>query len=133
MNNDQFNEDIDPELEEDKMKLEIDNRAKGVDRLVRQRLNGILRKNEDQLLLDDKKFLKARASYLTKAQREEYADIINADYSEGAELAPQEPAEPKLEDLTRPELDEKARVLGVEKPEELPNKKAVIEAIRHNQ
>lgn len=127
-----FNEDTDLEAEEDKIKLEIAKREKDTDREIRTRLQTILRKNEDQLLLEDKKFLKARASYLSKAQREEYANVISASYYNETGV-PQAVVPPALEDLTRPELDDKARALGVEKPEELPNKKAVIEAIKHNQ
>ncbi len=129
----QFDDELDLEQEEDKIKLEIARRQQTTEKQIVTRLRKILRKNEDQLLLDDKKFLKARASYLSKGQREEYADIIAADYSGQASQEPTVPAEPKLEDLTRPQLDEKARELGIEKPEELPNKGAVIEAIKHNQ
>lgn len=133
MNDNQFDDDLDLEEEEDKIKKEISKREKDTDRAIRVRLQKILRKNADQLLLDDKQFLKARASYLTKSEREDYADVINADYSPEGQEAESAPGEPKLEDLTRPELDEKARELGIDKPEELPNKKAVIEAIQHNQ
>ena len=128
-----FNDDLDLEQEEDKIKLEIAQRERDTDRRIKSRLNKILRKNENQLLFDDKQFLKARASYLTKGQREEYADIINADYSGQASEEPKVPGEPKLEDLSREELDAKASELGIDKPEELPNKKAVIEAIKNNQ
>lgn len=133
----QFDDDeLDLEEEQDKMKLEIARREKDTMRVVAIRLRKILRKNEDQLTLEDKKFLKARASYLTKGQREEYAHIINADYSgqksEEAQV-PKEPETPKLEKMTRPDLEAMARDLGIGAPEELPNKDALIAEIKKYQ
>lgn len=132
----QFEEDQDLEQEEDKIKLEIAKRERDTDRAVRQRLQKILRKNEDQLLLEDKKFLKARASYLSKGQREEYADIINADYSKDKveePQAPQEPEAPKLEKMNRTDLEKMASDLGIGAPDQFPNKDALIAEIRKYQ
>jgi len=131
MNNNQFDEEFDLEEEQDKMKLKIGQRERDANRAIRIRLHKIMRKEEGQLLLEDKKFLKARASYLTKGQREEYAKIIKANYyipEKGAE-----PVEPQLEDLTRIELDKKALELGIEEPHKLKNIASVVEAIKEAQ
>lgn len=122
-----FNEDIDPEQEVDKIKVEIDKREHDTDKKIRKVLDVILRKNLESILPEEKAFLKARQSYLTKAQREEYADIINANYSNNV------PVVPKLEDETRSTLEKKALELGIKDPDKLPNKNAVIEAIRKAQ
>lgn len=66
----------------------------------------------------DKDFLRARRSYLTKAELAEHDEIIN------------EKTEPALEDLTRSELDQKGYDLGIEDPEGYPNKTELIAAIR---
>lgn len=122
-----FNEDIDPEQEVDKIKVEIEKRERDTDRKIRKVLDGILRKNLENILPEEKAFLKARQSYLTKGQREEYAEIINGNYSGVAPVAP------KLEDQTRATLEKQALELGIKDPDKLPNKNAVIEAIRKAQ
>lgn len=131
-----FDDEMDLEEEQDKMKVEIQTRENDTMRKVAKRLKKILRKNEDQLTLDDKKFLKARASYLSKGQREEYAEIIKADYSkQKGDEKPEasEPEEKPLEKRTRDELNAMALELGIGAPEELPNKDAVIEEIKKYQ
>ncbi len=62
--------------------------------------DNLLRKPQDQFSEDDKAFLRARRTYLTKAQAEEFAPII--------EEAPQEP------ELTVVQLKEKLTELNVE-------------------
>ncbi len=65
--------------------------------------DNLLRKPQDQFSEDDKAFLRARRGYLTKAQVEEFAPIL--------EEAPQEPTEPEL---TVAQLKEKLTELNVE-------------------
>ena len=127
----QFDDELDQDVEEDKIKLEIAKREKETHKLVSRRLRKILEKAMASLTIDDKKFLKARASYLSKAEREEYAEIISADYSDHAPVDETVAlAEPKLEDLSRPALEARAKELGIGESEAFPNKKVLIEEIK---
>lgn len=126
----QFDDELDQDVEEDKMKLEIAKREKETHKLIVRRLRKILEKAQTSLTIDDKKFLKARASYLSKSEREEYADVIAADYSDHPPVDETVAlAEPKLEDLSRTALEARAKELGIGEPEAFPNKKALIEEI----
>lgn len=107
--------------EDDKMAVEIEKRRIETEKKIYFALKNILRKPIANLTVDDKKFLKARKSYLTKAELQEYDEVLN----ERVEGSP----EPKLEDLTRTQLEEKALALGIAEPEKLANKAAIIEAI----
>jgi len=131
--NNNYDEDLDLELEEDKIKVAISKRETATEKKIMKRLSSIVRKSPSLLTLDDKKFLKARASYLTKADRVEYADIIEADYSkvtddEGANITG-ESEEVLNEKMSRGELEAKALALGLENLEQYPNKKSLIDAI----
>lgn len=68
---------------------------------------------------DDKAFLQARQSYLSKAEREEY----------GLELAEDLNGTGTSEEETRAELEQRAIVAGVPHPEKLKNKKEILQAI----
>lgn len=116
--------------QQDKMALEIEKRAEETEAKVIRILNRLVRKPIETLNLEEKRFLKARASYLSKADREAYAEVINMDLSNEAIDAPKEK---ELIEYTRKELDQKALDLGVENPQDLPNKQAVIDEIRKNQ
>lgn len=114
--------------DDDKMTLEIEKRRTETEKKIYFALKAILRKNHDSLTLEDKQFLQARKSYLTKAELQEYADVLAENVFGNAGPAPK--VEKKLEDYTRPELEEMARELGVVEPDKLPNKAAVADAIR---
>lgn len=126
-------DDLDLETEQDKNKLAISKRENDTEKAIARRFRDIFKKDISQLVLDDKKFIKARASYLSKAEREEYADIINADYSGQTTDEPQKPSEPKLETLNREQLEAKATALGIGDPASFPNRKSLIEAIQKYQ
>ena len=108
--------------EDDKMAVEIEKRRIETEKKIYFALKTILRKPIANLTVDDKKFLKARKSYLTKAELQEYDEVLN-EKVEGS-------VEPKLEDLTRTQLEEKALALGIAEPEKLANKAAIVEAIK---
>lgn len=116
--------------QQDKMQLEIEKRAEETEAKVVRILSRLVRKPIETLTIEEKRFLKARASYLSKADREAYAEVIDMDLSHEAVNAP---AEKDLSEYTRKELDAKALALGVVEPELLPNKQAVIDEIRKNQ
>lgn len=102
---------------------EIDKRRVDTEKEMYDILGEITRKNPKTLTVDDKRFLQARRSYLSRGQQDEYKDILN-------EKLPRPDQEEEEEvELTRSELDEKARQLGIEEPEKLPNKAAVTAAI----
>lgn len=107
--------------DENSMEVAIERRRVETEKAIFYRLKKILAKSPAQLNDDERKFLKARVSYLTKAEKEEWDEVLN------------ETTEPQLEELTRKELDAQARELGIDNPEELPNKTEVIEAIRRLQ
>lgn len=121
-------EDIDPS---DQQALEIQKRIDDNDKAVMKILRAIFKKPESLLTKDDKAFLQARVSYLTKAQREEYKTVLAEDLHQGGERAAQDDSQPRpLEQMNRVELEEKARELGIPNPEEFANKKAVLEAVK---
>lgn len=62
-------------------------------------------------------------------------DAYNAQLEKGDKPATEssDDSEAQLEKHSRPELDEMARELGVDEPEKLPNKAAVITAIEAKQ
>lgn len=105
------------------MTREIDKRRFETDKEINDTLNKIVRKGPKGLTLDDKRFLQARRSYLSRVDFEEFEEVIN-------EKLPRPDGQNEAEEeLTRIELDTKARELGIEDPEKLPNKKAVQDAI----
>ena len=85
-------------------------------------IHAILRKSKDQLTRDDIGFLKARSTYLSNSEREEYKDVLATDLASIPATS--------IDDMTRKELDSKALSLGIDEPEKLPNRQAVIDAIR---
>lgn len=119
------------ELEEDQEQIVINNRINENDRKIAKILRVIVRKPKQNLTLYDKQFLKSRASYLTDADRRNYKEIIEADWS--GQKAPED-QEIKvaltLEDMTRNELNQKARDLRIPEPQVYPDKKSLIEVIR---
>lgn len=99
---------------QDKMQLEIDKRKEKNDKAVMSILRTLFQKPYENLTEDDKGFIRARQTYLTKAQRDEYADIIN----------------PKVDlmSYSRSQLDDMARELGID-TEGMKNKQEVVSAI----
>ena len=113
---------LDGEIDErDKEALELQKRYKKTESEIYAILNRIVRKDPDQLDIDEKKWLQARASYLTAGQRETFKNVLKEDLS--GKVVP-------LIDLSREKLLEKALELGIEEPEKLPNKKSIVEAIK---
>ena len=128
MNDFNYEDDLDGEQSEDKNAIIIAKRQKETEQKIGKRLRAITRKNPNQLSTDDKQFLKARASYLTKADREAFADVINASYVPEDEVKEEVP----LIKLTRPILEAKAAELGIENPDDAdiyPNKQSLVDAI----
>ena len=107
------------------MERETEKRRKENDDEVNKTIRSILQKPKEALTREDVGFLKARSTYLSNSQLEDYKDVLATDLNSVAPAAP-----PTLEDMTRKELDEKATILGIGFPEKLPNRQAVIDAIR---
>lgn len=122
-----FNED---ELDgRTKEQLEIDKRIQANDKVVKRILADIVRKPLDNLTVEDMAFMRARQSYLSKAQREEYADILNQKEIASVEAEVASELDPLFE-LSRNQLNKKARDLGIVNSEEMKSKREVIEAIQ---
>lgn len=121
-----LNEEIDAERQ-DKEQLEINKRILKNEKEITKIFRAIFQKSHEQLTDHDKAFLRARASYLTNGQRQEYADVLEGE--------PQEPkgnnpdANKEMIDYSRNQLNDMARDLGVDKPEEMKSKQQVIDAI----
>lgn len=127
-----YEDDLDQEQLEDRNAKAIEARRKETDKKINKRLHVITRKNLEQLSTEEKAFLKARASYLSKADREVYADIIAADYSGQKVVNEEVEKEVPLKNLNRTLLEAKAVELGIEDPddeERFPNKQSLIDAI----
>lgn len=108
---------------EEAMAKQISQRRIDTEKEVRDILEAIIKKNLKSLSVDDKRFLQARRSLLTRGQLDEYSEILE-------EKLPRPDGQDEKEvELTRTELNDKARDLGIEDPDKLPNKDAVKEAI----
>ncbi len=110
---------------EDAILREIEKRRKDNDDAVNKILKAILRKSKDALTREDIGFLKARVSYLSETDRENYKDVLALD--------PGSVAAASLDEMTRKELDTQAMEAGVADPDKLPNRQSVIDAIREAQ
>jgi len=75
-----------------------------MDVLSKKKLEEILEKSPESLADTEKDFLKARRSYLTKKQQEDYADIFGKE----------EKKKTSLEELTKAQLEEKCKEAGIE-------------------
>lgn len=102
-----------------------------------KRLADLLELPEESISFEDSAFLWARQGYLTKEEKERYANKLQA-YKEAVEVSAydgddeneKDPEEKPLIELKRAELDAMARdIYAIEKPEELANKLEVIKAI----
>lgn len=132
MNDFNYDDDLEAEQQEDKNAQLIADRLRKTNNDIQKRLRVIVRKGLEELTIDDKKFLKARASLLSRSDREAYADIINSDYSGTKVAEDNTPVEVPLEKLTRTILEAKASELGIENPDDtdvFPNKQSLIDAI----
>lgn len=134
MNDFDYQNDLDEEQSEDKMVVELRKRTEATETKIQKRLRIITRKSFEQLTIDDKQFLKARASYLSKADRDTYAEIIATEFvvlPDGKVVeATEKPVD--LSKLNRPALEEMAKDLGIEDAENaelFPNKQTLIDAI----
>lgn len=121
-----FQEEQDQDLQQDKMQLEINKRIKVAEQAIYKRFKQIFQKSSDKLSEDDKAYLKARVSYLTKGQREEYSDVLETK----SEVKPGNVGEVPLMEKSRKQLDDMARKVGVRDPETLSSKEKVIEAMQ---
>jgi len=121
-----FQEEQDQDLQQDKMQLEINKRIKVAEQAIYKRFKQIFQKSSDKLSEDDKAYLKARVSYLTKGQREEYSDVLETK----SEVKPGNVGEVPLMEKSRKQLDDMARKVGVRDPEILSSKEKVIEAMQ---
>lgn len=70
-----FNTDI--IYTEDREKLEEQKRIEKVELFIKKRFASIFRKPISTLNKDDISFLRARSSYLTAGEREQYKDVLN--------------------------------------------------------
>lgn len=111
------------EDEQDQMEKMRKQREIEVERDIAKRFRAIFRKST--LTEDDKRFLRARRSYLTKAQLQEYDDVLNEKQETIAEIP--------LIKRSREELNQMAIEAGIDNPEELPNKNEVIKAIEQSE
>lgn len=102
-----------------------------------EKLINLLELPEESISFEDSAFLWARQAYLTKEEKERYANKLQA-YKEAVEVSAydgddenEKDPEPKpLVEFTRAELNAMAKdIYNIEKPEELPNKLEVIKAI----
>lgn len=125
-----YDDDLDAEQQEDRNAVAIAKRQKETDQKIQKRLHTITRKNVEQLSSDDKAFLQARASYLSRSDREVYADIIAGDYS-GQPVEAKEPkiVEKSLKKMNRSELEVKALELGLDNLEQYETNQDLIDAI----
>lgn len=108
------------------METEIAKRRTDVDTKVREMLKFITEKGHE-LTADDKKFLKARFSYLSRAQKEEYGYILNEDLS--SDTNTQSADSSTLDEEMRVDLEKRARAAGVKNPERFKSKQAILDAI----
>lgn len=139
--NQSFIDELTPEEQEDKMKLEIDERARKTEEDIRKRFSQIFRKGIKSFTQEDKAFLQARRSYLTKGQAEELSSVLKEDLSKKApkeadkstvtpgNVNEQKSEFDKLMDKGRSSLNDLAREAGLEDPESFPNKEKLVEAI----
>jgi len=121
-----FQEEQDQDLQQDKIQLKINKRIKVAEQAIYKRFKQIFQKSSDKLSEDDKAYLKARVSYLTKGQREEYSDVLETK----SEVKPGNVGEVPLMEKSRKQLDDMARKVGVRDPETLSSKEKVIEAMQ---
>ena len=122
---------------ENKVAMVVEEHRRTNDEAVNKALNFLLKKPKEALSLAEKRFIKARASYMTESERRDYKDIIEADLTdEGVNSAPTQNAQVPgsqnsvVAEPTRSELNKEAEELGIENPEKLPNKQAVVDAIK---
>lgn len=108
---------------QDQMQLDIEKRRTENDTEVLKIIHAIFKKGHS-LTQEDKAFLQARVSYLSKAEYNEYETELNEDL-----LGNGDP----LNDLSRNGLNAKATELGIEDPEKFPNKDSLIDAIKNAQ
>lgn len=140
--NQSFIDELTPEEQEDKMKLEIDERARKTEEDIRKRFSQIFRKGIKSFTQEDKAFLQARRSYLTKGQAEELADVLKEDLTKKVSKSeekrietqkksdtPEKSEFDKLMEKGRSSLNDLAREAGLEDPESFPNKEKLVEAI----
>lgn len=109
---------------DDPQRIEIEKRQADTLAEMHKNLEVIFSKGHEVLTRDDKGFLQARREYLSHATLEEYAAELAEDLNKDATAQ-----DGGLESLTRNELNEKALQAGVETPEKLPSKQAVIDAM----
>jgi len=138
--NQSFIDELTPEEQEDKMKLEIDERAKATEADIHKRFSQIFRKGIKSFTQDDKAFLQARRSYLTKGQAQELSAVLSEDLSKKNSKSEEKRVEAqkngdeksdfdKLMEKGRSGLNALAREAGLEDPESYPNKEKLVEAI----
>mgnify|MGYP001592247031 CR=1 FL=1 len=121
-----FQEEQNEDLQQDKMQLEINKRVKVAEQAIYKRFKQIFQKPTESLSEDDKAFLRARVSYLTRGQRAEYAEVLVLP----SEVKPGNVGEVPLMEKSRKQLDNMAREAGVKNPEDLASKEKVIEAMQ---
>ena len=116
--------DFDEEPQQTQAELDIQKRRDEVEKAIQRNFRAIFRKPIDQLSQYDKGFLQARRSYLTEAERKTYEKVLSEDLLH---------IEIPMEEFSRNDLNKKALDLGIEKPEDFPNKTELIAAIREAQ
>lgn len=97
----------------------LEQRREEAEKEIHEALNKIFRKPIRHLSDYDKAFIKARVSYLTKEQKETYAEVLKEEIKDPNKEA-REAEEKELEVLTRKELEEIATKLQI--PEDLIKK-----------
>jgi len=108
-----------PDQQKRRLEQEFKARKDTENTIVQQTLDTITQQPIAALTQTQKEFLWARQSYLTKAQKEEFAEVL--------QVSPF----PQFEELTRKELEAKALSVGIEHPEKMRNKEELIAAIEN--
>lgn len=110
---------------------ELQNRKDKAEEEIRTNLEKIFRKG-DKLTAQDKAYLKARRTYLSKADAEAYKDVLNE------KVAPIKDTEDekKLEEMERKDLEKMAKQIGIEDADDkkaYKTNKALQDAIKAKQ
>lgn len=119
------------ETEAEKLQKRIDE----ADAEIETALKKILKKEQRLLTIDDKRFLQARRSYLTRSQQEDYEAVLKEKLPR-PDGQPNPEEEVLLENMVRKDLEAMATRLGIEGAEDkklFKTNNDLVEAIKAKQ
>lgn len=119
------------ETEAEKLQKRIDE----ADAEIETALKKILKKEQRLLTIDDKRFLQARRSYLTRSQQEDYEAVLKEKLPR-PDGQPNPEEEVLLENMVRRDLEAMATRLGIEGAEDkklFKTNNDLVEAIKAKQ